>query len=216
MPLQSCQKSKHKCKYFRGSYFQTNLLKVSWLPVFWWTKRETTHALCGCTSHFQEAEAVLWPFWSPSFWAFASVFSSAMVLGHVPYALPTAETPASFSHCQVPSGVWLRPPGDSATCRVRCPGVVHATSQVTCLSVCSVYSRGLQPQGAFHQHIESSHHSEQEGTILEVQKPIFIVIDHISPSPVTPENLGIARAPYLALFNFAAIWTVWRWCEEDY
>lgn len=136
--------------------------------------------------------------------AFSSVLCSAMMLGHA----PCAEIPASFSHCSSPqrglSGASRRQHHRQG--EVPRGWSVCQTGE-TCLSVCSVQSLGLQPQDALHQLIESSHCSEQEGTILKVQELIFTkskliltksrcVIEHISPSPVTSEHLGIPRAPH--------------------
>lgn len=202
MPSQSCQKSKHKCKYFRAAIFK---------PIFWRSP--------GCHCFLMDKEGncscslwLLFTFpqnWGSAlaFWililAFASVFSSAVVLGHAPYALPTAETPASFSQCLSPQ--W----GLSGASRWQCHGqgevprgcfmpFLRWPVSLFCVVTWAPAPRCIPPA---HWIISL----QWAGTILEVQKMIFIVIDHISPSPVTHENLGIPRALYLALFNFAAI-----------
>lgn len=150
-------------------------------------------------------------------------FSSAVTLGRAPRVLPAVEAPARHRFYPSPkssAGIRAGPPGHPTAGRLRYPQL-PAHVRLVCLSVlCS--NLGPSPEIMLYQHVKSFCRGGQEGAISAVCELVFIltkcrhVVDHVSPGPVTPEHLGILAAPHLAPFNFAAIWAVWRWCEEDF
>lgn len=224
MPPQSCQKSKHRYKYFRGSYFQTCLLKVSWLPLFSGGKRGKLFMLSVAALHISTELRLCCGLFDPHLSIFLSVFLSHGA-GACSLCLAHSRNSCQFCHCSSPQkGLSVRQ-GERVVQRV-----VHAGSHETSLSVCLFCVVTWAPTPRC---IPSAHwilslqwagrnNTGGSGIILTESKYLFIltegkcVIDYICPSPVTPEHLGIPIAPYLAPFNFAAIWAVWRWSEEDY